>query len=112
MPRQLWQFNNKVQIQKATDASPNSVSEVLPVYTTTYPRWASIQPTSGREFMAAMQVLPTLNSIVVMQWDSKTSQISARDRIVIKDRTLNIAAVFNEGEDNHFIVLWCVEVEA
>lgn len=99
-----------VTIQIATDGPANSMGEVIPVYLTSYTRFASASLTSGREFIAAMSVQPMLNAIIKLPYDSKTAKISPRDRIVDGDKVYNISEVSNEGLANEKIVLWCVGV--
>ncbi len=105
-------FNRLVTIEKATDSAPNSAHEVVPVFTKTQPRWAEVVATSAREFVSAMQVTPMLSEIIKLRFDSFTKTITARDRLTIGSRIMNIAGVWNENETNEKIVIWCVEVAA
>lgn len=105
--------NKLITIQKATNSVSNDANEVLPVFTQTFePYYAELVTSNAREFLAAMQAVPMLQGIAKVVYDSNTVNISARDRIVIGGRTLNIAGVFNENETNEKIVIWYVEVEA
>jgi len=72
-------------------------------------RWASSKPTTGREFQAAMTVQPLLNAILELPYDGITSTITPRDRVRLNGRLQNIAAVFNENENNEKIILWIIE---
>lgn len=102
--------NTRVEVQRATSGEANTAGEVLPEFNTFCARFAEVAASGGREFQAALQTVPMLQEIVKLHYDGKTSTITARDRIVIGSRTLNIAAVFNEAEANEKIVIWCVEV--
>ena len=102
--RRTW-----VTVEQASDDVANATGEVLPQWTTLCSRWAEAAFTSGREFQAAMQVVPMLNGILKLRYDSLTKTITSRDRIKIGERVLNLSAVFNENEANETIVLWCVE---
>jgi SPP1 family predicted phage head-tail adaptor len=101
--------NNYLTIERATDATANSTGEVLPEFSVLCKRFASVKPTNGREFTAAMTVQPMLQSILELPYDSTTSTITPRDRVVMGSRTLNIAAVFNENQNNEKIILWIIE---
>lgn len=101
--------NTRVTIEKASDKAANSSYEVTPTWTTLCERWAEMAITSGREFQAALQVVPQLMGIVKLPYDTRTKTITSRDRITIGDRTLNIAGIWNENETNEKIVVWCVE---
>ncbi len=101
--------NNYLTIERATDATANSTGEVLPEFSVLCKRFASVKPTNGREFTAAMTVQPMLQSILELPYDSVTSTITPRDRVVMGERTLNIGAVFNENQNNEKIILWIIE---
>lgn len=99
-----------VLIEQAGNATANAVGEVLPEFTPLCRRWAEVAFTSGREFQAAMQIVPMLNGILKLPYDAKTATITSRDRVKISGRIVNISSVFNENEAREKIVLWCVEV--
>jgi head-tail adaptor len=101
--------NNFVTIERATDADANDVNEVLPEWSILCQRFAASKPTTGAEFNAAMTVQPMLKAILELPYDSATATITPRDRIKDGARSLNIAAVFNEGENNEKIILWVIE---
>lgn len=98
-----------VTIETASDGTATDTGEVVPEWSILCSRWAEIAVSSGREFQQAMQTVPQLTAIVKLPYDSKTATITQRDRIRLKTRTINIAAVWNEKEANQQIVLWCVE---
>lgn len=108
-------MNRLVVIQSASDATPNASGEVIPIYTDLCVRWAEMVTNSGREFVAAMQVVASLQCILKIRYDSVTRTITERDRIQIRSatmyRTLSIVAIFNENENNERIVMWCVETK-
>ena len=101
--------NTEITIERAADAAANSTGEVLVSHTTLCKRFAAIKPTTGREFQAAMTVQPLLNAILDVPYDAITSTITPRDRIQFAGRVQNIAAVFNENENNEKIILWIIE---
>lgn len=101
--------NTYVVIQQAADGTADTTGQVLPVFTTICSRWAAMKPTTGREFQAAMTAQPLLNAILELPYDNVTSTITPRDRVTLNGRHLNIAAVFNESENNEKIILWIIE---
>lgn len=103
------QRNTFVVVEQATNAAPNDHYEVLPDFSFLCDRFAEAVPTTGREFQAAMATQPLLNSILKLPYDSITATITPRDRVKIGERILNIASVFNEGENNEKIVVWTME---
>jgi SPP1 family predicted phage head-tail adaptor len=108
LPNGAGKRNNYVTVQVATDAAPNASGEVLPVWSTLCSRWAETVFSSGREFLAAMQVTPLLQGVIKLPYDALTKTITARHRIVDDGRIFNIAACWNENEDNEKMVLWLV----
>jgi SPP1 family predicted phage head-tail adaptor len=101
--------NNFVTIQRATNSGENDNYETLPDFNDLCSRFAGSKVTKGAEFMAALQVQPNLQAIYELPFDSVTKTITPRDRVTIDDRILNIAAAFNEGENNEKIILWLIE---
>lgn len=101
--------NTWITVQRMTDATANDIGEVLPKATTLCERWAACKPTMGREFQAAMATQPLLNAIYELPYDPETATITPKDRVLIDSRILNLAAVFNEGENNEKIILWVIE---
>lgn len=101
--------NNFVTVQMATDGVPGAIGEVLPTWSTRCQRWAGSKPKSGKEFMAAMTINPMLNAIMEFPYDSVTSQITPRDRVIMDGRTLNIAAAYREDENREKMIVWVVE---
>jgi SPP1 family predicted phage head-tail adaptor len=103
-------LNRLVSIYRASNSAPNGSYEVVPSYTLLTQRWAEMATNGGREFQAAMQTVAMLQCILKIRYDQITKTITSRDQVQINGRVLNIAAVFNESENNEKIVLWCVEV--
>ncbi len=101
-----------VFIETATDAAPNASNEVVPQYLTGFTRYVEQMITSGREFQQAMQTVGILQGILKLVYDQKTAAITARDRVTIGSRVLNIAAPpINDGGRNEQIILWVIEPE-
>lgn len=101
--------NNYVTVQRASNATANSTGEVLVSWTTLCQRWAASKPTAGREFQAAMMAQPLLQAILELPYDATTKTITPRDRVLDDGRVQNIAAIFNENENNEKIILWIIE---
>lgn len=112
MPNSAGRRRTLVKVEIASDAAPNASNEVVPEYLTSFERFAEELLTSGREFQNAMQTVAMLQGILRLPYDSKTAAITSRDRVVIENRILNIAAPpMNEGGANERITLLIVEPE-
>jgi SPP1 family predicted phage head-tail adaptor len=99
-----------VTVEVATSAAANGSYEVVPQYVTTFTRFAEEMITSGREFQQAMQTVASLQGILKLPYDAKTAAITARDRVTIGSRILELATTpINEGGRNELMVLWVVE---
>lgn len=89
----------------------NTMSESVPSYTELHcRRKCEIVPTSGREFVAAMAVVPELSVMLKFRSDPKTRAITPKMRVVSGNRTWNIAAAYDESTTRQEVVLWCTEV--
>lgn len=109
LPNAAGNRNNYVKIERCTDGDINTVFETPPSFSLLCERFAGTKITGGREFLAAMEVQPLLNSILELPYDSVTKTITPRDRIVFGERTLNIGSAFNEGDNNEKMILWIIE---
>lgn len=68
--------------------------------------WASVEPLAGRELERALMVVAAATHKVTMRY---WAGVSARDRLIFDNRTLNIESVRNVDERNRELVLICVE---
>lgn len=99
-----------VTVEVATTALANDSYERVPEYKTTFTRFAEEMITSGREFQQAMQTIASLSGILKLPYDERTAAITARDRVTIGSRVLDLATTpINEGGRNETMVLWVVE---
>jgi SPP1 family predicted phage head-tail adaptor len=64
---------------------------------------------SGREFIAAKTMQPELDSMLELPFDSVTSQITPRDRVLMNGRILNVAAAYDPTNNREKIVLEVME---
>lgn len=67
---------------------------------------ANIKPVSGREYFAADQVNSEVTTSVVIRY---RSDVSVKDRLVFKGRTLEIVSVINVGERSRWLEIKCKE---
>lgn len=107
--RRTW-----VKVQKATDAASSAATSfaVNPEYLTEFGRWGEEMMTSGYEFQQALQTIASLQGVLRLSFDPKTAGISARDRVTIGNRVLEIACpAINEGGRNETILLYLIETE-
>jgi len=101
-----------VVIQLASSSAANGSYEKTPEYLTSFTRFAEEMITSGREFQLAMQTVASLQGILKLPYDTKTAAITARDRVVIGSRTLELATTpINDGGRNEQMILWVIEHE-
>jgi SPP1 family predicted phage head-tail adaptor len=101
-------YKTRVTIQTAVE-TVNALHEMAVSWLDSESRWAQIAPTSGREFQAAMQVIPIIQSIVRLRSDNLTRALTSKSRLKIGTRILNVAAIYDETNERREVVLWCVE---
>ena len=70
--------------------------------------WASIEPISGREFIAAGSFQSEVSHIVTLRWDS-TITLTSKFRIKFGSRYFSIVSVRNVEERNRMWELGCKE---
>ncbi len=104
-------LNNYVTVEQASDADPNASEEVLPEFSVLCQRFASAEITGGREFQTAMSTYANVNSVMELPYDPVTATITARDRLNMDGRILNIVRAYNQGNNNEKIILWLIEPE-
>lgn len=106
-------YGTRVTIKKPTRVK-NGANEDVPTYRDAYcpPLWASLVPSSAREFIAANQVNGMIAAIVRVRSNPVTRAITSDMRMEIRGRVLNIGGVFDESDSRREVVLWCTEVES
>lgn len=105
------QYRTRVVIESPT-RTQNDIGEPVETWTTYATRWAKLEPSAGREFVAAMQVVPELRGIIKLRSDSLTRAITPAMRLTYGDRTFDIEAVYDETESRREVVIWFRELVA
>jgi SPP1 family predicted phage head-tail adaptor len=107
---EVGRLDRRVTIQALTETSDGTGgqdrawSDIATVY-------ASIEPGSGREFMAAQQVQPELSHIVRIHFRTGlTSKHKLKYAPNGVARSFSIHAVIDPHEENEQLVLLCAEV--
>ena len=90
-------LRHRISIQSATDAQSDS-GEVTKTWSTVTRWWASIEPLSGREYMATMQARSeSLVRIRMRYYPALTTQ----HRIVFEDERADVARTFEINDVLH-----------
>ena len=108
------QLRNSVTIQKPTgtvDGGGHLDLSVSGGWATHAARKAKIEPVTGSEGTNGAQVEANITHLVTVHYDSVTTSILPRMRVLYGTRALNIEYVRNEREVNGNIVLGCREVQ-
>jgi len=102
-------LRHRVTLQRNAPVSDGAGGEAGN-WTTLATRKAAIEPQSGGEKFAADQVVSQETVRIRMRYDSVTSTITTKDRIVFGVRVFDIKYPFNRGERNREMVFLCEEV--
>lgn len=107
MPKRLsaGDYRTKCVIERATD-SVNDIQEPILTWATHATRYCRLVPSSGFEFVQAMQVTGNLRGIVRMRSDTVTRAIKTKDRLQIEGQTYNIEAIYDETALKKEVVIW------
>ena len=68
--------------------------------------WAGVTPISGNEVIQAMRVQPTQNFLIRLRY---RNDITPANRLIFKQRVLNIRSVKNVNERNQWLECRCEE---
>lgn len=93
-----------IEQQTTTEDTFGATTDTWSLWTTL---WASIEPLSGRELLAAQQVQADITHRVRFRY---VSGVTAKMRVVYGSRIFNILSVANPEERNREIVLQCREL--
>ena len=97
-------LRHRVTIQ-VLSATQDTLGESSKVYQDAAVVWASINPVSGKEMLAAQQVRPDVTHKITMRYRS----IGPKDRIVYDNRVFNIEAIINFAEQNRMLEIMAIE---
>jgi SPP1 family predicted phage head-tail adaptor len=100
-------LRKRVTIQQPIEGSRDELGERPVNWGDVTTVWAELLPQSGREFFRASQVRADLTDVVRIRY---RPGISARMRLLLNGRVLNLAAPPVNVEDrNRELLLYCVE---
>ena len=99
-------MRHRIEIQ-ALQGTPNVYGEIENVWVTMATVRASINPVSGREFMAANQEHAAVTHKVTIRYNRT---VKASMRVLYGARVLDILHVIDTWEQHHEMVLLCKEL--
>lgn len=100
-------LRHRVEIQ-SDGGSQDATGQKVPSWSTTATVWASIEPVSGREYLAAGQFNAEVSHFVVMRYDS-TITVTPANRLKFGSRYFAIISVRNVEERGRMLELGCKE---
>lgn len=68
--------------------------------------WASIEPTTGKEYMEAQRIRNELTYKIIMRY---TEGITSNMLLRYRDKTFKIISIINDMEKNQTLQLVCIE---
>ena len=101
----LGPLRQRVNIQ-ARSTTVDAFGQESETWATVYTVWASVEPLSGRELLAAQQVQGETTHRVRMRFQAG---ITTSHRILFNLRPFNIQSVINKNEAGAFLELLCTE---
>ncbi len=101
----LGPLRHRINIQ-ARSATVDEFGQESETWTTLNTVWASVEPLSGRELLAAQQVQGETTHRVRMRFQAG---ITTSHRILFNLRPFNIQSVINKNEAGAFLELLCTE---
>ena len=102
------QLRYRITIQQATEAQ-DSFNQPIATWSTFAQRYAELLPQSGREFIAARQIVPELQHLVNLRW---LAGVTPKMRVTLGARTFDILAVLDLEGRNRELQLACRELVA
>lgn len=117
MKRRTWRaeagaYDVRVIVQKRSENTVTELNEPVESWQTFCTRWASIQGSSGREYVAAEQSKADTTHKVRMRADSKTREITPKMRLVSGSRVFEITSAIDVESRHVEMMLDCREVVA
>lgn len=109
----IGELRQRITIQSA-DAAQNSSGEMIPSWTDYVTLWARVSPMTGRELLAAEQILATVSHTIQVRWPGRNFAITAGQRAKFTDplgtvHYFDIQAVVNDDQRNRILQLLCTE---
>jgi SPP1 family predicted phage head-tail adaptor len=70
---------------------------------------AGVEPVSGKEFFAALQVQSDVTHRIVCRYSSDTSGVTTKDRVSHETFLYDIQSILNVGSRNKELQLMCIQ---
>lgn len=102
---EIGKMRHRVAIQSKS-TSTDAYGQALDSWTTLRTVWAQIQPTTGREYERAAQMVADITHTITMRY----CEVEPSNRLVRGSSIYQIKYVINVDELNHYVQLLCVEV--
>jgi SPP1 family predicted phage head-tail adaptor len=97
----------RVTVERLTLTPDGAGGGAVQTWDTLYRPWAYIAPVTNGEKLFGMQLESPITHILYIRFNT---QISVRDRIIHRGRTLNIKSIADIEEKKTFMELRCEEV--
>jgi len=91
------------------DATQNTRGDPIPNWTDYYTCRAEIEPLSGRELMAAMQVQADISHRVTIRWPGTSITLTPDMHIVYGTRLFDIQSILDTEERHRELQILCIE---
>lgn len=101
-------LNQRITFQRRA-SSLDSFNEPDGTWTDLTTVWAGVEPVSGREFFAALQVQSDISTRVVCRYSIEVSAVTKKDRISHKGNFYDIEAILNPGTRNKELQFICIQ---
>ena len=101
----LGPLNKRVDIQ-ARSATVDAFGQESETWATVATVWASVEPLSGRELLAAQQVQGETTHRIRMRYQSG---VTTSSRLLFNLRPFDVRSVINKNESGAFLELLCTE---
>ena len=101
----LGPLNKRIDIQ-ARSATVDAFGQESETWATVATVWASVEPLSGRELLAAQQVQGETTHRIRMRYQSG---VTTSSRLLFNLRPFDVRSVINKNEAGAFLELLCTE---
>ena len=99
-----------LDVERLTGQSDDPFADLIDQWNVIASPVAEVMPLSGKELIEAEQTASNHTHKLKFRWGSSLADLSTRDRIRFRGRTLHLTSVVNVGERNEWFE--CMAVEA
>lgn len=105
----IGEKRKRVRIESPVFVADSQGGRRISSYTLRTTVWAHERPLTGKEALQAAQVTAVLSSVWEIWF---RDDVSVKDRITYKTRTVNIESIVDPTDQRHELHLLCSEVQA